>query len=389
MGPGLGISTADYAVVNEDGDAQIYAVVAGAGTPAGAARQQQITSALLTIIQSGALVGIDVTRTMTADGEMGTRRFHDVRGSGPNQADILVFPEDDWTLNQVDATNTAPGPFVEHKQFPYGRHGGFSVDELYVPLIMAGPAFKQGVLVPHPVEHPEVAATTAWAMGGLRLSTAARGAVTAALAGDPGETVPLPEPLSTSRALALEGAGFGGDVALAGPPATAAVIVDVAGLYDDEVFRDPTLAAAAAPLRELAAAGARFESLWARSRDVAVNEYQLLTGGYPIARPWIAMADDDLTQTVLPAAGLLAMPPPADRIADRPAYEAWREKQLFPGAGRCSPPPAAGLRDGARRPAGFPHAPPRGHRRGRRHADRTSRARPRRCRAQLARRRAR
>ena len=329
MGPALGISPADYAVVNEDGDAQIYAVVEGAGTPAGAARQQQVTTALLTILQSGAVRGLDVTRTMTADGAMGTRRFHDVRGSGPNQADILVFPADDWTLNQVDTTNTAPGPFVEHKQFPYGRHGGFSIDELYVPLVMAGPAFKQGVLLPHPVEHPEVAATAAWAMGGLRLDTAARGPVAAALANDPGEALPLPEPLSTSRAMALEAAGFDGNVALAGAPATAAVIIDVAGLYDDEVFGDATLADAAAPLRELAAAGVRFENLWTRSRDAAVNEYQLLTGAYPIARPWISMAEDDPAQTVLPAAGLLAMPPPAGRVADRPAYAAWRKPQPF------------------------------------------------------------
>ena len=343
MGPALGIAPTDYAIVNEDGDAQIYANVVGAGTPAGAARQQQITSALLTIVQSGAIRGLDVTRTMTADGAMGTRRFHDVRGSGPHQADIVVFPQDDWTLNQVDANNAAPGPFVEHTRFPYGRHGGFSVDELYVPLVMAGPAFKSGVLVPHPVEHPEVAATTAWAMGELRLRTAARGPVAAALAGDPGETVPLPEPLSASRELALEGAGFGGNVALAGPPATAAVIIDVAGLYDDEVFGDPTLADAAAPLRELAAAGARFENLWARSRDAAVNEYQLLTGAYPIGRPWISMAEDDPSQTVLPAEGLLAMPPPAGRIADRPAYEAWRTKQVFPDESLFAAARAAGF----------------------------------------------
>jgi arylsulfatase A-like enzyme len=329
MGPALALTTADYALVNEDGDAQIYAVVPGAGTPAGAAHQQQVTNALLTIIQSGAIRGLDVTRTMTADGAMGTRRFHDVRGSGPNQADILVFPQDDWTLNQVDANNSAPGPFVEHTMFPYGRHGGFSVDELYVPVIMAGPAFKRGVLLPHPVEHPDVAATAAWAMGGLRLATAARGPIAAALAGDAGEALPLPDPLSSSRALALDAAGFGGEFALEGPSATAAVIIDVAGLYEEEAFEDPVLADAAEPLRELAAAGTCFESEWTRSRDWPVNEYQMLAGSYPIRRPWIAMAEDDPKQTVLPAAGLLAMPPPASRIADRAAYDAWRQKQSF------------------------------------------------------------
>jgi arylsulfatase A-like enzyme len=329
LGPALAISPADYALVNEDGDAQIYAVVAGAGTPAGAARQQQVTSALLAIVQSGMIQGLDVTRTMTADGAMGTRRFHDARGSGPNQADILVFPQDDWTLNQVDANNTAPGPFVEHTKFPYGRHGGFSVDELYVPVIMAGPAFKQGVLLPHPVEHPDIAATAAWAMGGLRLATAARGPIAAALAGDAAEALPLPDLLSSSRALALDAAGFGGAFALAGPPAASAVIIDVAGLYEEEAFEDPALADAAAPLRELAAAGTCFESAWTRSRDWPVNESQMLTGGYPIGRPWTAMAEDDPKQTVLPAAGLLAMPPPAGRIADRAGYDAWRKKQPF------------------------------------------------------------
>src|SRR5205807_838188 len=92
--------------------------------------------------------------------------FHDFRANSPNQADIVLFPRDDWTLNQVDANNAAPGPFREHTQFPYGRHGGFSVDELYVPLIMAGPAFKQGALLPHPVNHADVAATALAALGG-------------------------------------------------------------------------------------------------------------------------------------------------------------------------------------------------------------------------------
>jgi hypothetical protein len=343
MGPALGISTADYAVVNEDGDAQLYAVVEGAGTPAGAARQQEVTNALLTIVQSGVIVGLDTTRTMTADGAMGTRRFHDARGSGPNQADILVFPLPDWTLNQVDASNAKPGPFVDHAGAPYGRHGGFSVDELYVPLVMAGPAFKQGVLLPHPVEHPEVASTAAWAMGGLRLRTAARGPIAAALADDPGEAVPLPADLSGSRPLALDASGFGTSDVLVGPPAMAAVIVDVGGLYDDEVFADPMVADAAAPLRALAATGVRFESDWARSRDAAVNEYQLLTGGYPVGRPWTSMAEDDPAQTVLPAAGLLAMPPPASRVADRPALDAWREAQPFPDESLFAAARAAGF----------------------------------------------
>jgi hypothetical protein len=280
---------------------------------------------------------------MTADGAMGTRRFHDARGSGPNQADILVFPLPDWTLNQVDSSNATPGPFVDHAGEPYGRHGGFSVDELYVPLVLAGPAFKQGVMLPHPVEHPEVASTAAWALGQLRLRTAARGPLAAALAGDPGETAPLPTLLSGAREIALDAAGFGGPELLVGPPATAAVIIDVAGLYDDEVFTDPALADAAAPLRALAATGVRFENAWARSRDAAVNEYQMLTGGYPIGRPWTSMADDDPAQTVLPGPGLLAMPPPANRVANRAALEAWHKLQPFPDESLFAAARAAGL----------------------------------------------
>ena len=103
-------------------------------------------------------------RTMTADGYLGTRRFHDFRANSPNQADVIVFPKDDWTLNQVDATNTVPGPFQQYAG-AYARHGGFSADELYVPLILAGPAFKQGVLLPHPVEHADVAPTALAAFG--------------------------------------------------------------------------------------------------------------------------------------------------------------------------------------------------------------------------------
>ena len=328
QGAALGLATTDYALLNEDGDAQIYAQVAGAGTPAGAARQQQVTRALLSLIQSGSIRGLDVTRTMTADGALGTRRFHDVRASSPNQPDIMVFPIADWTLNQVDATNAQPGPFQQHA-LPYGRHGGFSVDELYVPLVMAGPAFKRGVMIPHPVVHPEVGPTALATLGGVALRTSARGGVAEALVGDPGETIPLPAMLATSRGLALEAAGFGDAVALDGPAANAAVIIDVAGLYDDEVFSDPTLATAAAPLRALAASGTRLEDDWTRSRDWPVTEYQMLTGGYPVQSPWIATAEDDPTQTVLPGPGLLAMPPPVSRVADESGYATWRKPQPF------------------------------------------------------------
>lgn len=326
QGPAMGFGTDSYALLNEDGDAQIYARVDGAGTAAGADAQSQVTHQLLSLVQSGAILGIDTTRTLTADGAMGTRTFHDFRASSPHQPDIIVFPVDDWTLNQVDTTNTLPGLFQEHTQYSYGRHGGFSVDELYVPLIMAGPAFKSGVLIPHPVEHPQIPSTALATLGALRLRTAARGPISAALAGDAGETVPQPQMLESARELVLQGGGFSGTPTLFDAPAMTAIIIDVAGLYDDEIFADPALADTARPLRSLAARGARFEDFWTRSRDWPVTEYQLLTGGYPV-RPWVPAAENDPTQTFAPGNGLLSMPPPATHVANSAGYDAWR----FPG----------------------------------------------------------
>ncbi|MEA2700993.1 MAG: Type phosphodiesterase / nucleotide pyrophosphatase [Myxococcales bacterium] len=328
QGPALGIAPTDYAVLNEDGDALIYARTPGAGTAAGAARQAEVTAALLSLIQSGAITGVDTTRTMTADGAMGTRRFHDFRGSGPHQADIVVFPQDDWTLNQVDEALPA-GPFHVQDHVPYGRHGAFSVDELYVPLIMAGPAFKQGVLLPHPVEHPQVAPTALAGLSGVRLNTAASGAITAALRDHPGETIDQTGDLATARDQVLRGSGYLGAFALSAPPAPAAIVIDVAGLYDEEVFSDPVTADAAGPLRALAERGTRFQDFWLRYADWPVTEFQMLTGGYPEAVPWISTAEDDPTFALVPAAGLVAMPPPAGRIANQPAFDAWRQMAVW------------------------------------------------------------
>ena len=327
QGPALGISTADYAVLNEDGDAQIYARVNDAGTPLGAPRQAAVTSALLSIVQSGAIVGLDTTRTLTADGAMGTRRFQDFRASSPNQADIVVFPKDDWTLNQVDTVNTVPGPFQEHTAYPYGRHGGFSVDELYVPLIMAGPAFKSGVYIPHPVEHPQVAPTALRTIGAT-LTTAAWGPASPALLNDPGETVPVGDP-SVVRDVVLGGSGFLGTPALVGPPAAAAVIIDVAGLYEDEVFGDPLLADVAAPLVALAAQGTRFEDCWTQYRDWPVTEYQALVGGLPTMTTDVAPAETDPAQLTPPGIGLLKMPVAPGFVANAAGYAAWRAPGAF------------------------------------------------------------
>ena len=333
QGAAMGLDTSSYALLNEDGDGQIYANVPGAGTAAGAAMQADVTHKLLALIQSGAITGLDTTRTLTADGALGTRSFHDFRAASPNQADIVVFPQDDWTLNQVDATNTTPGPFQEHTQYPYGRHGGFSADELYVPLIMAGPAFKSGVMLPHPVLHPEVAPTALATLGSkVALKTAARGAIHAALVGDPGETIAVPADPTTARDLVLTGSGFEGTPPAPTAPVTNVIVLDVAGLYDDELFEDATTATAAAGFRALAAQGTRFEDCWTESRDWPVTEYQMLTGGYPVA-PFIAAAEDDPTVTFPPGQGLLAMPPPAGRVADSDGYAAWRASTVFTGAG--------------------------------------------------------
>ncbi len=330
MGPGLGVTLADYDIVNEEGDAQIYAKTANAGTAAGRVEQKRITHALVDIIQSGQLPGVDITRTITWDGYRGTRRFHDYHAAGPYQADILVFPEDDWSLSQVDAGNSVPGPFMEHTQHAFGRHGGFSTDELYVPLIMAGPSFKQGALLPHPVNHPDVAATVAQVMAGRNLATASGAPILAALVDDPGETLPQPGDMSGTRETVLARSGFQGTAKLAQAAAQAAVIVDVSGLYYDEIFRDARVPIdARGPWQDLAAKGTSFESAYNRYRDWPVNEYEMLAGGYPLQDPWIPFSTDDPSQTGIPGAGLLQMPVAASGVSDPAGISAWRAPQLF------------------------------------------------------------
>jgi hypothetical protein len=259
---------------------------------------------------------------------MGTRKFHDYHASGPNQADIIVFPKDDWTLNKVDSTNTTPGPFTEHTM-PYGRHGGFSVDELYVPLVMAGPSFKRGALIPHPVQHPQVAPTALITLAGARLTTAELPAISAALSSSSAETVAQPGTLAAARDLVLQGSGYAGAPALAGTPASQVVIVDLAAVYDEEIFADDVLATAARPIRDLAAQGTRFADFWTRSRDWPVTEYEMMVGGYPVTSPWIGTAEDDPAFTVPPGPGLLKMPPASGFIANQAGFDAWRASTSF------------------------------------------------------------
>ena len=176
-GPRSGSRPPTTRILNEDGDAQIYARVDGAGTPAGAARQQEVTHALLTLDPERRDPRPRLTRTMTADGAMGTRRFHDLRGSGPNQADIVVFPVDDWTLNQVDATNATPGPFVEHARLPLRTARRLLRRRaLRAARSWPGRRSSRACCCPHPVEHPEVARRRRgrWASCASRRRRAAR-----------------------------------------------------------------------------------------------------------------------------------------------------------------------------------------------------------------------
>ena len=347
QGAELGVASDQYDVINEDGDALVWAKTEGAGTAAGAAQQEAVAHGLVTLIQSGQITGVDTSRTMTFDGYLGTRRLHDFHDEGPYQADIIVFPQtggtSTWTLNQVDAKNATPGPFQEHGGYPYGRHGGFSPDELYVPLILSGPAFKQGVMLPHPVNHVDVAPTALRALG-VDLDDAQGAPILAAFRGQPGETVPQPQDLTTSRDVVLEGGGYEGTVAPA--PAASAVIVDIAGLYYDEAFtdQDPDVRGAAQPLLDLAAQGTLFDHFHARYRDWAVNEYEMLVGGYPVSLAWIPFAEDDPAQAAPPGLGLLAIPAPAGFIADQAGFQAWRSAASFGEPSLFDAAQAAGFR---------------------------------------------
>ena len=156
---------------------------------------------------------------------------------------------------------------------------------------MAGPAFKSGVMLPHPVLHPEVAPTAlaprrSAAKSRLRPPRAAP--IEAALVGDPGETIAVPDPPDGARDLVLTATGFEGT-----PPAPRGDrdqgdgAADLAGLYDDELFDDALTAQAAAGSG--AGGGRRRASRtdWTDSRDWPITEYQMLAGGYPVA-PFVA-----------------------------------------------------------------------------------------------------
>ncbi len=345
QGADHGVGPNDYAIVNEDGDALLYAKVANAGTAAGAAAQEKIAHGLVELVQSGKLQGVDTTRTITWDGYLGTRRFHDYRIETPHQADVLVFPQDGWTLNDVDKSGV-PGPFDPTKHpDPYGRHGGFSQDELYVPLILWGPAFKAGVYLPHPVDHADVAPTAMRALGAT-ISDAEGAPIYAAFKGDPGEAPKQPADGSTIRDLVLNGSGYGASLAAPVAPAQQAVVVDVAGLYADELT-DPATAAKLANVLALAKSGTSFENMWTRSRDFAENQYELLAGGAPVvdaSGAWVAEADSDPAQTAPPGEGFLLEPPaPLGTPANPDALARWRTTDDFGQQSLLSAAPDLGL----------------------------------------------
>lgn len=331
-GASVGISTSDYAILNDEGAAYVYARTAGAGTAAGQARQRDVSHALLSLIQSGKLQGIDTGRTMTFDGAQGTRRFIDYRISCPDQADIIVYPQDDWILSQVDPNNATPGAL--QSQAAYSRHGGLAIDEIYVPVIMNGPAFKQGALLPHVMSHPDVAATAAATLQAGQLQGAAGAAILAAFNTDPGEVQAQPDDLSTSRDGLLSASGLQGAPKPTGKLAASAVVIDAAGLYFDEVFSDPATAEAAAPLRELASRGTVFERFWTRSRDWPVTEYEFLAGALPATDDWVSFAEaDPSVKAIAPGLGLIKIPAVAGFVADSAAYADWRQTRVFTRAG--------------------------------------------------------
>jgi hypothetical protein len=363
-GSGHGVTVNDYALLDEDGDALVYARVNGAGTdPSKTAQQQAIAHGLVEMIQSGDLPGVDTTRTLTWDGYLGTHTFRDYHGDGPNQADIILFPKDNWTLGDVDGSFVAGPINPAVHPYPYGRHGGFSVDELYVPAIFYGPSFKKGRIIPVPIDHADVAPTALTAIGKDPPFTAQGYPVYAALANDPGETladvtdpsITCPErvgsedPMACARDVVLFGAGYTGQPALSGGTplpncgpvsAQGAIIIDVSGLYADSIlprqgqpygassitntpFYPTDAGFMPSAVQLLMANGVTFENYETYYRDWPVTEYQMLTGTYPRGATYVPFAEDDPNQKTIPAKGLFAMPPAKNFVSDMAGYNAW------------------------------------------------------------------
>ncbi len=196
-------------------------------------------------IQSGAITGLDTTRTLTADGALGTRSFHDFRAASPNQPDIVVFPQ-----GRLDAE---PGRRHQHGARPVpGAHAvSLRPPRRLLRRRALRPAHhgRAGVQ-----ERRDAAAPGAPPRGRAHRAGDARGArwrsrpPRAARSARrwpaiPGETIAVPaDPHHRPRRRSSPAAGSRGRRAAATPPATNVIILDVAGLYDDELFDDATTA---------------------------------------------------------------------------------------------------------------------------------------------------
>src|SRR5262249_40365996 len=139
-----------------------------------------------------------------------------------------------------------------------------------------------------PIDHTQIAPTVAAALGIRAPENAQGGPVLGALAADPlgVETMSFPGDPRPTRDSVLNAAGYTGARPQLAEPAQGVVMIDVAGLYEDD-FHPGTLTV------ELAQNGARFVSFYTRFRDSAVTEYQMLTGTYPSGPTWVPFAEDD------------------------------------------------------------------------------------------------
>ena len=314
--PELGVTKDEVKVLDEDGDAQVYAVTPGAGTPAGAARQSAIAHMVIDLVLAGTFEGLDARYTLSWDGHGGTRRFSDVRAAGPNQADLIVFPRDGYVTGDVAKTKL-PGP-IGHT---YGRHGGMHAEELYVPIFFWGPAFRKG-MIENPIDHVDVAATVLAALGLAPPATSQGVPLSGFLApsGAPAELVALPPDPRIARDLVTSWAGFSGKKpVLHELPADGVVVIDVAGLRTSQLEAG---LAHAPHLMGMLERGAWMTDMRTRWLDGPVNAYQMLTGTYPVRTPWVPFAEGDPMQAAAPGLGRVGL---EGGVSDPMGLAAWHD----------------------------------------------------------------
>ena len=280
----MGLDTSSYALLNEDGDAQIYANRSRRrARPTARRRRPTSPHKLLTLIQSGAI----------------TRARHHAHADRGRRAGDAQLP-------RLPRCQPQPG---RHRGLPAGRldaepgrrhqHDARPVPGAH-PVSLRPPRRLLRRRALRPAHHGRPGVQE-------RRDAAAPGAPPrgrADRAGDAGRArsrsrrpraAPLPRRWSAIRARrsrcrptpprreiwSSPAAGSKGRPPRRRRPRPTSIVLDVAGLYDDELFDDATTATAAAGFRALAAQGTRFEDCWTESRDWPVTEYQMLTGGYP------------------------------------------------------------------------------------------------------------